>query len=239
MRKICVFVEGQTEQIFVREFLLKWFEYSHLSMECHQIIGSQTIAAEYDYNNHEADYHYQIVNVGNDNRVLSWLLDRVDGLKREGYELIVGLRDMYSQYYRKKSSVIDLELNKQIISAAYEEIQERLQKNAAMVSFHFAIMEIEAWMLAMYPSLLKKFPAISEDDLKNIYNIEDDVEQTIYHPADTLNKVFNIVGSTYQKHKSDANSIVRFIEKEDFEVLLESGKSQTFKNFVNALVPMN
>lgn len=238
MRKICVFVEGQTEQIFVREFLLKWFEYSHLSLECHQIIGSQTITAEYDYINPEADYHYQIVNVGNDNRVLSWLLDRVDGLKREGYELIVGLRDMYGQYYRKKSSVIDLELNKQIISAAYEEIQERLQKNAAMVSFHFAIMEIEAWMLAMYPSLLKKFPAISEDDLNNIYNIEDDVEQTIYHPADTLNKVFNIVGSTYEKHKSDANSIVGFMEKEDFEVLLESGKSQTFKNFVNALVPM-
>ena len=213
MRKICVFVEGQTEQIFVREFLLKWFEYSHLSLECHQIIGSQTITAEYDYINPEADYHYQIVNVGNDNRVLSWLLDRVDGLKREGYELIVGLRDMYGQYYRKKSSVIDLDLNKQIISAAYEEIQERLQKNAAMVS-------------------------ISEDDLNNIYNIEDDVEQTIYHPADTLNKVFNIVGSTYEKHKSDANSIVGFMEKEDFEVLLESGKSQTFKNFVNALVPM-
>lgn len=239
MRKICVFVEGQTEQIFVREFLLKWFEYAHVSLECHQIIGSQTKGAEYDYSNPDADYHYQIVNVGNDNRVLSWLLDRVEGLKREGFELIVGLRDMYGKYYRKKSSYIDSELNMLIISAAYEEIQERLKGDAAMVSFHFAIMEIEAWMLAMYPSLLKKFPSITEADLKTIYDIDDDVEQTIYHPADTLNKVFNIVGSAYEKHKSDANSIMKYMEKMDFEVLLQSGKSQTFKNFVKALVPMS
>lgn len=236
MRKICVFVEGQTEQIFVREFLLKWYNYARISIECHQIIGRSSMAAEYDYPNPEAEIHYQIINVGGDSRVLSWLLDRVDGLKNEGYELMVGLRDMYGQYYRKRSTEIDADLNKEIISAAYEVIQDRLKADAALVSFHYAIMEIEAWMLAMYPSLLRKFPNLQESDLRCIYDIDEDVEKTVYHPADTLDAVFRKAGSTYEKHRTDANSILSFMDKTDFEALLNSGKSQTFKSFVEALL---
>ena len=238
MRKICVFVEGQTEQIFVRDFLLKWYEYDHIAIECYQIVRSDTYHAEYDVPNPNAETFYQIINVGNDNRVLSFLLDRVEKLKEKGFERIIGLRDMYGKAYRDRSQsgVIDEKLNQSFISLAKDSIEARLSSDASLVSFHFAIMEIEAWMLAMYPSLLKKFPELKEDDLRSVYNIDEDIERTVYHPADTLNEVFQMAGSSYEKHKSDANSIVSYMDKEDFETLLNSGKSQTFKSFVEALV---
>ena len=126
MRKVCVFVEGQTELIFVREFLLKWYEYQDISIACYQLIGNNTLPAEYDFSMQDASVYYQLVNVGNDNKVLSWLLNRVGTLKNEGYEMIIGLRDMYCEYYRKNSKTIDLELNQRIIDNVQEQIANKL-----------------------------------------------------------------------------------------------------------------
>lgn len=236
MRKVCVFVEGQTEQVFVREFLLKWHQYQGVSVECYRILSKSTLPAEYDIPNPDAHYHYQIVNVGNDGRVLSWLLERVPGLRDEGYEIVVGLRDMYCQKYREKSSEISADLNQIFRDIVQTEIEARLQKGASIVSFHFAVMEIEAWMLAMYPSLLKKFPSLTVENLSSVYDFDADIEQTIFHPADTLNEVFMLSGDTYDKHKSDANSILSCIDKSDFELLYNSGRCQSFRLFVDSLL---
>ena len=160
MKKVCVFVEGQTELIFVREFLLKWYEYQNVSIECYQLIGNTAHSAEYDFLLQDAIVHYQLVNVGNDNKVLSWLLKRVKSLKEEGYELILGLRDMYSEHYRKQSRIINVELNQQIMNNVQEQIVDWLANDESLVSFHFAIMEIESWILAMHQSLLKKFSSL-------------------------------------------------------------------------------
>ena len=105
-----------------------------------------------------------------------------------------------------------------------------------MVSFHFAIMEIEIWMLAMQQSLLKKFPTLKIEDLCSIYELNGDIERTIYHPAATLNEVYQLAGISYEKHKTDANSILSCMEKLDFEELLKSKLSPTFTNFVRTLL---
>lgn len=236
MKKVCVFVEGQTEQIFVREFLLKWYEYQNITINCLKIMGDDTLPAEYDYPCSNASVLYQIVNVGNDNRVLSWLLKRVNGLKEEGFELIIGLRDMYSEFYRGKSKVVDCDLNNKIIASVNEHIVNELNDDSKMVSFHFAIMEIEIWMLAMQQSLLKKFPMLKIEDLCSIYELNGDIERTIYHPAATLNEVYQLAGNSYEKHKTDANSILSCMEKFDFEELLKSKLSPTFTNFVRTLL---
>lgn len=236
MKKVCVFVEGQTEQIFVREFLLKWYEYQNVTINCLKIMGDDTMPAEYDYPCPNANVLYQIVNVGNDNRVLSWLLKRVNSLKEEGFELIIGLRDMYSVYYRGKSKVVDHNLNNKIIASVNEHIVNVLNADSKMVSFHYAIMEIETWMLAMQQSLLKKFPILKIDDLRSIYELNDDIESTIYHPAATLNEVFQLTGTSYEKHKTDASSILSYMDKSDFEELLKSKRSPTFTNFVKTLL---
>lgn len=43
IRKIAVFVEGQTEYIFVRDFLCAWYEFDakKLGLECYQFNGNK------------------------------------------------------------------------------------------------------------------------------------------------------------------------------------------------------
>ena len=64
MKKIAIFVEGQTELIFVREYLLKQFEYQGIDLECRNLFKDEKIqSAEYDFPNNEAEIHFQIINV--------------------------------------------------------------------------------------------------------------------------------------------------------------------------------
>jgi len=51
-----------------------------------------------------------------------------------------------------------------------------------------------------------------------------------------LNKVFQLAGCKYEKHKTDANSILSYMTKEDFELFYASGRSQSFNSFVDTLL---
>jgi len=99
MKKIAIFVEGQTELITVREFLLREFDYT-VKIECRTLFKPGKFnKAPYDYNSSDAEFHFQIVNVGNDTAVLQRILEREKHMWNSGYEKIIGLRDMYSQIY--------------------------------------------------------------------------------------------------------------------------------------------
>jgi hypothetical protein len=90
MRKIAIFVEGQTELIVVREYLLRWFNYADIEIECRTLfIEGKFHSAEYDYPTPNPQYHFQIINVGNDNAVLSRILKREQYMWSAGYEILL------------------------------------------------------------------------------------------------------------------------------------------------------
>jgi len=70
MKKIAIFVEGQGEQIFIRNLLFcgDLVNLSEVSFECIDLRGNPT---PFPYRNPNAEVHFQIVNVGNDEKVLS------------------------------------------------------------------------------------------------------------------------------------------------------------------------
>ena len=118
MRKIVLFVEGQAEQIFIREMLLRHYVYdvNLVCIRCLQLISEQLESAEYDYGNEDAPNYYMIINAGGDNKVLSAMLRRQASLFAKGYQMIIGLRDMYSKFYRAQSpSVVSSELNQEFL----------------------------------------------------------------------------------------------------------------------------
>ena len=112
MIKTAIFVEGQSELIFTRELLLKYFEYQNIHIECYTLFNDHNLnPTEYKYDNKNAAFYFQILNIGNDQKVISSILKREKYLfsKEHGFHKIVGLRDMYSKEYREKvkKSVID------------------------------------------------------------------------------------------------------------------------------------
>lgn len=75
-RKVAVFVEGMTEQTFVREFLLKWYEYdaARLGIECYALRSDNQNESPFPWGDRSSENFYMILNVGNDKSVFSKML---------------------------------------------------------------------------------------------------------------------------------------------------------------------
>ena len=218
-RKLAVFVEGQTEQVFVREFLKQWYGYdvNVVGFDCYNLFAKEFCDAEYKYGSEDSDNYFMIVNVGNDNSVLSSIIGRLKFLRNKGFQLVVGLRDMYSSQYIKdaqKHEIVD-EVSQQHVESVKEVLRD-----------------IEDGVFERLDSRL------TQDFVSQNLNIslDDDPEKTVFHPAAELGKMYALVGKQYDKHKSDISSIMSLITKDDFLRLIYSGKCNTFKMFSESLL---
>lgn len=229
VRKVALFVEGLTEQVFVRDFLLKWYDWdgNKVGLTCYKLHAGNDHDAPYPHGTAESENYFQIFNVGNDNSVLSVMLDRADRLHNAGYSLVVGLRDMFNDLYHKKTfqknneRVIDPEINERFIQSAKDEIEA--SSKPLELQMHYAIMEVEAWLLGM-PGFIELLSEVN------------DPETEIYHPAERLKELMEEKGSDYDKHIKDIESIIGNLKREDYLALYESGRCQSFRKFVEALV---
>ncbi len=238
MKKIAIFVEGQTELIVVREYLLKWFDYQNLEIECRTLFSDGKFhSSEYDYSTPNPQFHFQIINVGNDNAVLSRILKREQYMWRAGYEKIIGLRDMYSKEYREKSTVIDESVNKQFINARSEIIQLRATQ-PDKIKMCFAIMETETWFLGLHEIFEKIDKQLTNDFIFNQLSInlaDIDPEKDVFHPAILLERIYGLIGNNYQKHKGDIEALTHHFDRESINNLLEQDKCNSFNVFHHAI----
>ena len=242
MRKIAIFVEGQTELIVVREFLLKKFEYTNIDLICRTLFKNSTIhPAEFDVLNANAEYHYQIINVGNDNAVLSRILKREKYMWNAGYVKIIGLRDMYSKKYREESQVIDQVTNHMFINGAKTTIVNKaIDSNKITVCF--AIMETEAWFLGLNNIFEELNPALTNVNILNSLGIDlenDNPESTHYHPATTISNIYGLIGRSYKKKKSDIEAICKLATKNKYDELLSSNKCPSFSHFASQILNLD
>lgn len=229
MRKVVIFVEGQGELIFVREFLLRWHNYA-VQLECRIILRDDNVhRADFDFPNLHADVHYRIICVGGDAKLLTRLLKYEQYLINEGYEKIIGLRDMYSEEYvdQTNSRSVDASLNEQFKNGILKTINARAVRPNS-IKFCFATMELEAWWLGI-PSL---WNFLGEGDSQNHQVFFDDPE-LVFHPAPLIGRLEQLRGSTYAKKKDEVNSIVSQIKREHYVELHESQRCPSFCEFVS------
>lgn len=240
MIKIAIFVEGQTELIFIRELLLKMFDYQNIWVECYTLFtDSNFIPPEYSFPNHNAICYFQVINAGNYNAVLKRLLNREQYLWNNGFHKIFGVRDMYSHNYREvvQNSTISEEINFRFIEGAAKTIAEKA-KNAQNIHFHFAIMEAEAWILGLKDCFKYLHDDLSATNISERlgFNLDKiDPEKFFFHPASIIQKIFELANKPYSKSKSDINTIMSKIQKEDFIELSQSEKCKSFNSFHQTL----
>jgi hypothetical protein len=83
MRKIAIFVEGQAELIFVREYLLKRFDYQ-ISLLCQKLLYNERFDnVDYSIENPDATFHFTVIDVGGDTSVLKNIQDLIELLDCE------------------------------------------------------------------------------------------------------------------------------------------------------------
>jgi hypothetical protein len=238
MKKIAIFVEGQAELIFVREYLLKRFDYQ-ISLLCQKLLYNERFDnVNYSIDNPDACFHFTIIDVGGDTSVLKNILKHELLLWNSGFDRIVGLRDMFSLEYKKiikQPPQIKEEVNLNFIKTAKNIIQTHA-KRPTQIYFHFAIMELEAWFLGI-PKLWER-KGLSSQNINEKLKLElseIDPETTFLHPAETIKDILEIINQNYRKQAGEVESLMGYIEKQDFEDLHNSQKCNSFKEFTSSL----
>ena len=225
MRKV-IYVEGVTEIIFVYHLICT--HYSYNGRQCRIQITSLDRATKLslpkDFGESNAPNFFLIVGAAGDEGVVSLIKERYSGHMREGYDVVVGLRDVYGQAYCKLAGHrIDRGKVKMLIEAQRKQLHDNLS-----ASLCFAIMEIEAWLMGMDDYLKDKFPKL---DLK----WDKDPETTYVHPYNELHTVLNRIGVAFEKHGGDIMSFFDRITKDDFDKLYSSAKCSSFNEFYEVL----
>lgn len=239
--KTAIFVEGQTELVFVREYLLRKFDYQDISIECYTLFtDSNFYPTEYAFPNDDATNHFQIINVGNDNAVITRILRREKNLWSSGFTRIIGLRDMYSKNYRelaKEVGKIDFDLNEEFKQSTKEQIAKVAEKSN-QIDFSFAIMEAESWVLGFHNCFEKINPLLTVEYIEaNLgFNLERiNPEITFFHPAKIIEQIYDLVNETYKKSKGNIEAIMASLQKEDFEYLRSIDKCASFGEFASLI----
>ena len=100
-------------------------------------------------------------------------------------------------------------------------------------------MEVEAWFLGMGWFLKKVDPKLSQIYLRDTFgfDLDSDVETGEYHPVNLLDRIYRSIGRGYDKHVAEVNSIMRHLDKSDFEMLLSLPQCNSFNNFMSNLIP--
>ena len=89
------------------------------------------------------DYYVLIFDCGGETNVKSYMLAHRQKLVSNGYQMILGLRDVYPNFHREEVKKLRKGLN------------YKLPQKGARTHIHLAIMETEAWFLGEFHHLRK------------------------------------------------------------------------------------
>ena len=200
MSRIAIFVEGQTEKIFVERFLQEYLGGCQIEIEFQKRLGKTLTKVTGIRHNPFAEYHFSIIDMTGDSNVFSALYERAEQMMQRGYAYLLGVRDVYPQYTRDKIPIILRDLRKLFSRFSFG---DRLKPI-------FAIMEIEAWFLADYKVFSRINSSITPEFVKKQLNIDllQTNPQSYEHPSSIVNKIFNLFGETYKKREKQSYQIV-------------------------------
>jgi len=239
LKKIAVFTEGQTELIFVREFLFRLIDPSKLSLQCYELLAHNLSPVPFSYSSPSPEVHFMIINAQGDEGVFSSIGEReIDLIEKGGYEKIIGLRDMYSAVYEKLSpGLINDRVSRKLAQSYNLTIQNMTYSNK--IKLYLAVMEIEAWFLAMYNIFQKIDSKLTVDFIKqnlgiDLKNIDPQIE--FFKPSNQVQDIFGLHNMAYSKKKSEIESIVSKMDLSDFDNARENNRCSCFATFYQEVI---
>ncbi|MGM3304850.1 DUF4276 family protein [Anabaena sp. WFMT] len=204
MKKLAIFVEGLTEQIFVEKLLKEIAGIINISIEIQSKEGRNfaTLIMKYPVTC-ATKFYVLIYNSGGENNVVSDMKDQYNSLTASGYERVIGLRDVYPIPLAQKSRL-------------QSGLRSSLPTGTIPINIVLAVMEIEAWFLAEYNHLLKIDPRLTPDQIQASFGFNpktDDMEQRA-NPADDMKQIYNYVGKGYNKREKQLNRLASNLDYE-------------------------
>jgi len=229
MNKIAIFVEGDTEISLIRHLINHRFAASRflvnaVSLREKAYLQIREMEINDDFQN--IDFYFLIVEAPSYEAIPSLIKDNAQNfLNRNGYQKLVGLRDLSPNKRTEKSEVI------QGIAQIFATIPERDR-----IAIILAVMATEAWFLCdfnFFHRINSKLTAAYILREVGIDLASSDPELAIDKPAKIIDTTLRLVGKRYRKHKNEIEEIVSAI---DYPYLFScTGKVDSFFRFLQAL----
>lgn len=208
-KKLAIFVEGQTEQMFVEKLVKEIAGYKKISIDVYQFQGSKSNRIIKPINSCleiNSPFFVLLYDCGSDSHVVSDIKKQHSSLSNNGYTKIIGLRDLYPKPLDKKAE----------IEQGIRGLLKPLEKTGIPIFVNLAVMEIEAWFLAEWNYFYKIDNRLTSDfifencglELKSI-----DVEQ-IPHPSQDLDNIYRLINRNYDKSETTSREIVEYLDYE-------------------------
>lgn len=236
--KVAIYVEGITEAGFVYQLIREKYQnrWTDFRLECSNLDPQSAENDLWDYGDENSKDYFLIYDSCSDGSVSSDMLDRFENHQKNGFDKVVGLRDVYSKRYTDR---FEQSMLKEDVGAFMEDMQAALREKDpnGYIQLRFAIMETEAWLLAMSDVFKRIDSHLDADWLLNKVgiNVSEDPETSMFHPFNKLKDIYASISRSYDKHWPEIKEIVFKLTWSDFYALYHSGKCNSFREFYDAI----
>lgn len=228
MKKIAIFVKGQTEQIFISELIKQIFGERKIAVDEQQFSGKQgmrkiTIIRTKNITQ-DTEYYFRIYDChggGDQSTVKSDIVEQFPILNREAFSLIVGVRDVYP--------LTDIQKLRTMIG-------KNMPTGNIPINIILAVNEIESWFIAEenhYQQLSKNLTISLVNYITNI-DIQKDTTETIPHPAEILHTIYQKVNFAYHKKRSQVQRTVSVLDYENLYIAVKT-RNNSFNELISCL----
>ena len=197
MKRMAVFVEGQTEQLFVERLVQEIAGAHRVLIHKQQGLGERTarkfVSVGATSQETGQEYYFLIYDCVGYTSVNSDIRDQYDSLAAKGYTAIIGMRDVHPD-------------GRADIAKLLRYLGYGVKTKPVQVTYVLAIMEIEAWFLAEHTHFHRIDPGLTMALIIASLGFDpsmDDMELRD-KPAEDLNRIYQLVGLAYNKRRKNA-----------------------------------
>lgn len=208
MKKIAFFVEGQTEQVFIKRLVREIIGHKNLTILLKKISGGTNAPKREFIRNYsislKSEYTALIYDCGSDNRVKSEIIDNISSLREAGYSCIIGLRDLYPLAIEELPR-----LEKGLKYLPYP-----LKKKDYPFDIVVAVREVETWFLAESSHFLKVDKKLTGRFIEKHLGFNPDLINPISreHPSEDINRIYKLIGRSYTKKYWQVEKLVNRLD---------------------------
>lgn len=204
VKKLAFFVEGQTEQIFLKSLLEQMAGQKRIDVHATTYQSTSLTKLELTKKRifrSDLKYFVLLTNCENDEKVKSVILDQRPTLTSAGYSLILGLRDLYPK------TVAD-------IANVKTNIAYGLPTVGVPTRIFLAVAEVEAWFVQDHTHYAKIDPALVHSNFKANFGFDPmlDSAESVPWPSDLLHRIYQTAGKAYKKSKRHVDRTVGVLD---------------------------
>ncbi|MCH9052514.1 MAG: DUF4276 family protein [Proteobacteria bacterium] len=204
MKKLAVFLEGQTERLFVESLIQYSARNSRVQIQSkrgnlgrkHQRIFFEVSAKNIGTGN---DFYILVIDSGSDNNVISDIKELYQNLVKQDFSLVVGFRDVRPDFSRREISKLRRGLYSSIPAVP-----------KLPVEFRLAIMEVEAWFLAENTHFKRFDRRLTRAKIEAELGFfpDDNISETRDFPSDDLDRIHKTIGKRYDKSYAVVSNVI-------------------------------